>query len=83
MLMSKASLKNLEDGGITLNPLGIVFLGKNKKGNNSKFPFQVCDVERYTTAHYTNLLVRMNSCEKNNDKEKAQIQNIVNQYVEI
>lgn len=71
MLKIKASLKNLEDGEITLKPLGIVFIGKNKKGNNSKFLFQVVDVERYTTSHYTSLLVRMNGCEKNNDKEKA------------
>ncbi|CAI9300099.1 unnamed protein product [Lactuca saligna] len=57
MLKSQATLKNFEDGEICLKPLGIVFIRKNKKGNNTKFLFQVCDVERYTMPHYTNLMV--------------------------
>lgn len=71
-------MNKIEDGEITLKPLGIAFVAKNKKGNNSKFLFQVCDVERYTTSHYTNLFVQMNSCDRNNDKEKADIRKIVN-----
>ena len=80
--MTNANINKLEDGEITLKPLGIAFVGKNKKGNNSKFLFQVCDVERYTSSHYTNLLVRMNSYNKNKDKEKVEIRNIVNVYAE-
>lgn len=66
-----------------MKPLGIGFIGKNKKSNNTKFPFQVCDTERYTTPHYTNLMVRMNNCEKNNEKEKAEIRKVINWYAEI
>lgn len=51
--------------------LGIVFVGKNKKGKNTKFLFQVYDVEKYTTSQYTNLIVRMNNYVKNNDGDKA------------
>ena len=51
MLKSQASLKSYEDGEICLKPLGIVFVGKNKKGMITKFLFQACDVERYTTPH--------------------------------
>ena len=55
MLMTKVNINKIEDREITLKPLGIAFVGENKKGNNSKFLFQVCGVERYTTSHYTNL----------------------------
>ena len=48
-----------------------------------KFLFQACDVEIYTTAHYTNLIVRMNSCKKNNEGNKAKIKKIMNWYSEI
>lgn len=81
--MTKANINNLEDGEITLKTLGMLLWGKTKKVNNSKFLFQVCDVERYRSSHYTNLLVRMSSCDKNNDKEKIEIRKIVNWYVEI
>ena len=64
LLKSQADLKPYVDGEIFLKPLGIVFVGKSKKGKNTKFLFQTCDVERYMTAHYTNLLVRMNSCKR-------------------
>lgn len=83
MLKSKTSLKDYEDGEICLKPLGIMFVGKNKKGNNTKFLSQVCDVKRYTSSYYTNLMVRMNSCAKNNGKEKADIRKIVNWYAEV
>ncbi|CAI9290472.1 unnamed protein product [Lactuca saligna] len=46
-------------------------------GNNTKVLYQACDVERYTSLHYTNLMVRMNSYAKNNDKEKAEIWKII------
>ena len=71
MFKGIGSLKNYEHGEICLNPLGIVFIGKNKKGRNTKYLFQVCDVEKYTSTQYKNLLVRMNSCKKNNDGDKA------------
>ena len=50
------------DGEIYLKPFGLVFAGKSKKGKSSKFFFQTSEIERYTTAHYTNVIVRMNSC---------------------
>ena len=52
-------------------------------GKNMKFLFQACDVERYTTSHYTNLLVRMNSCKKNNDVDKAELKKGMTWYMEI
>ena len=64
--MTKANINKIEDGEITLKPLRIALLGKNKKDNNLKFLFQVCDVERYISAHYNNLLVWMKNY-KNND----------------
>ena len=83
MLRNQTNLKDYEDGEICLKPLGIVFVGKNKKGNNTKFLFQVCDVERYNSCQYINLMVQMNSCAKNNDKEKAETRKIVNYYDEV
>lgn len=61
LLKSKANMKKYVDGEICLNPLSVVFIGNIKKGNNTKFLFQACDVERYTNSQYTNLLVRMDS----------------------
>lgn len=58
-------------------------LEKNKKGNNTKFLFQVCDVERYTTSYYTNLMIQMNNRAKNNENEKAEIHKVANWYAEI
>lgn len=83
MLMTKVNINKLEDGEITLKPLGIAFVGKNKKGKYSKFLFQVCDVERYTTSHYANLLVSMKSCNKKMEKRRQKIRKIVNWYAEI
>lgn len=83
LLKSQANLKKCVDGEICLKPLGIVFVGKSKKGKNTKFLFQACDVERYTTTDYTNLLVRMNSCKKNNDGDKVRLKNVMNWYFEI
>lgn len=64
MLKGQGSLKTYEDGEICTKPLGIVFTWKNKKGKDTKFLFQAYDVERYTSSQYTNLLVRINSCNK-------------------
>ena len=83
MLKSKASFKDYEGGDICLNPLGIVFVGKNKKGNNPKFTCQVCDVDRYPTSHYTNLMTRMNSCVKNNEIDKGEIWKVINWYADV
>ena len=74
MSKGQGSLKNFKDGEICVKPLGIVFVGKNKIGKNTKFLYQVCDVEKYTSSQYTNLLVRINICKKNNDGEKVEIQ---------
>ncbi|CAI9304104.1 unnamed protein product [Lactuca saligna] len=66
-----------------LKPLGITFTGKNKKGTSMKSLFQVNEIERFTFSHYTNLLIRMNNCAKNSDKEKAETKKIINLYYEI
>lgn len=73
MLNGQGSLKNYEDGEIYMKPLGNVFVGKNKKEKNTKFLFQACDVESYTSSQYTNLMVHMNSCKKNNYGDNAKI----------
>ncbi|KAL7591384.1 hypothetical protein Lser_V15G33665 [Lactuca serriola] len=82
-LKSKSDLKPYVDVEIFLKPLGIVFVGKNKKENNTKFWFQACDVERHTTTHYTNLIVCMNSCKNNNESDKVEIKKSMNWYSEI
>ena len=82
-IKNQSLLKNYEDGEICLKPLGIVFVGKNKKGPVTKFLFQMDDIEKYTSSHYTNFLIRMKSCAKNSDKEKAKIQKMFNWYTEI
>lgn len=78
LIKNQTALKDYEDGEICLKPLGIVFVGKNKKGTVTKFMFQMNDIEKYTSLHYTTLLIRMNSYAQNNDKEKAEIQKMVN-----
>ena len=83
MLKIEASLKFYEDGEICLKSLGIVFIGKKKKGKITMFLFQVCDGERYTTSHYTNFIIRMNSCVKNNESDKPKIRKVVKWCVEI
>lgn len=83
LMKIQAILKGFEDVEICLKPLGNAFIGKNKKGKNIKFLFQSCDGERYTYPHYTNLIVRMNSCVKNNDGNKVEIKKIINQYAEV
>lgn len=47
LLKGAKNLKNYDDGEIFLKPLGIVFVGKNKNNNITKFLFKVEDVERY------------------------------------
>lgn len=49
MLKGQRSLKSFEEGEICVKPMGIVFKGKNKKGKNIKFLFQVCDVKNIPT----------------------------------
>ena len=48
-----------------------------------EFLFQAYDFQRYTTSHSTNLIVRMNSCAKNNEGDKAEIRKVVNWYAGI
>ena len=55
----------------------------NKNRKNTKFLFQACNVERYTTSHYTNLIVCRNSCKKNNDGDKDETEKIIKWYLEI
>ena len=83
MLKGSGSQKNYEDGEICLKPLRIVFIEKNKKGRNTKYLFQVFDVEKYTSSQYMNFLVRMNSCKKNNDGDKEDIRKTISWYDEI
>lgn len=79
-IRDQSFLKNYEDGEISLKPMGIVFFGKNKKSIVTKFLFQMNDIEKYTSSHYTNLLIRMERCAKNSDKEKVEIKKMVNWY---
>ena len=83
VLKIQADLKMYVDWEICMKPLGIFFVGKSKKGKQTNFLFQSCDVERYTTAKYTNLIVHMNSCKKNNDRDKSKLKKVMNWYAEI
>ena len=78
-----AELKRYADGEICLKPFGLVFSGKDKSGKSKKFLFQAAEVERYSTSQYTNLIVRMNHCKKNNDGNKKELKKIINWYTEI
>lgn len=71
------------DGEICFKPFGIVFVGKNKNEKNTKYLFQACDIERYTTTQYMNLLFHMNSCKKSNDGDKEKLKKIIKWYSEI
>lgn len=53
----KLNINEFKDGEIIHQPYGVVFQGKNKKGTLTKFLFQITDLERYTTSHYTNILI--------------------------
>ena len=55
--MTDSQMNKYIDGEICLNPFGIVFAGKNKNGNPSKFFFQTSEIEWYTTAQYANLII--------------------------
>lgn len=66
-----------------MKPYGLIFAGKSKKGKSSKFFFQTSEIERYITAHYTNLIVCMNSCKNNNDGDKVELKKLMNWYAEI
>lgn len=79
----KAKLIAYDDGEICLKPYGIVFVGKGKNGKQSTFLFHTNNVERYTTGQYTNLIVRINSCKKNSEEDKAEMRKIMNCYVEV
>ena len=83
VLKIQADLKMYVDWEICMKQLGIFFVGKSKKGKQTKFLFQSCDVERYTTSLYTNLIVCMNSCKKNNEADKAELKKVKNWYAEI
>lgn len=50
LLKGIGSLMNFDDGEICVKPLGIVFVGKNKNNNNTKFLFRVEDVEIDTSS---------------------------------
>ena len=71
------------DGEICLKPFGMVFAGKDTKGKAKRFLFQVAEIERYTTSQYTNFIVRMNNCTKNNDGDKKELKKIITWYSEI
>ena len=49
----------------------------------TNFLFQVIDLERYTNSQYTNLLVRINNCKKNEVKDKPEIRKTIFWYMEI
>ena len=70
-------LKKFVDGEICLKPFGLVFAGKETKGKAKRFLFQVGEIERYTTSQYTNFIVRMNSCTKNNDGDKKELKKVL------
>ena len=78
LVENKVELTAYVDGEICLKPYGIVFVGRGMNGRHSKFLFQENDVERYTTAQYTNLIVHMNSCKKNYEEDKAEMRKIMN-----
>ena len=73
----KAELKKYADGEISLNPMGLVFLGKDKKGKAKRFLFQASEVERYTVAQYTNFIVHMNNSKKKNEGDKAKLKKVM------
>ncbi|KAL7610282.1 hypothetical protein Lser_V15G13610 [Lactuca serriola] len=80
---SQSELKKYVDGEICLKPLGLVFSGKDKNGKAKRFLFQENEVERYTTAQYTNFMVRMNNYTKNNDGDKAELKKVMSWYTKI
>lgn len=83
MLKGEGGHKNFIDGEICVKPLGILFIGKNKKWKNTKFLFQVCDVEKHTNSYCMNILVRMHNCKRNSDGDKVEIMKTNMWYMEI
>ena len=61
----------------------MVFSGKDTKGKPKKFLFKVFEVERYTSSQYTNFIVRMNNCKKNNEGDKRELKKVITWYAEV
>lgn len=83
MLKEKLNIDKFEDGKIIHKPFGVVFQGKNKKGKLTKFLFQVNNIEKYSSSHFLNILIRINNCKKNDNKDKAKIRKIIIWYMKI
>ncbi|KAL7617007.1 hypothetical protein Lser_V15G03290 [Lactuca serriola] len=81
--LSQIELKKYSDGEICLKPFGMVFAGKDTKGKPKKFLFKVSEIERYTTSQYTNFIVHMNNCSKNNEGDRKELKKIITWYLEI
>ena len=61
----------------------MVFSGRDTKGKPKKFLFKVSEIERYTSAQYTNFIVRMNNCKRNNEGDKKELKKVINWYSEV
>lgn len=83
LLKGKLNIDDFEDTETIHQPRGVVFIGKNNRGKMAKFLFQVCDIERYTNSNYTNLLIQINNCKKNDNEDKAKIRKTIQWYMEI
>ena len=75
--LPQTELMKYADGEICLKPFGMVFAGKDTKGKPKKFLFKVSEIERYTTSQYTNFIVRMNNCTKNNEGDRKELKKII------
>ena len=80
---SQQEFKKYVDGEIFLKPFGMVFSGSDTKGKLKKFLFKVSEIERYTSAQYTNFIVRMNNCKRNNEGDKKELKKVINWYSEV
>ena len=83
LLNGKLNIDKFEDEDIIHQPLGVVFRGNNKNGKMTKFLFQICDLERYTNSQYTNLLIRMNNCKRNEVEDKVEIRKMIMWYMDV
>ncbi|KAL7609165.1 hypothetical protein Lser_V15G10960 [Lactuca serriola] len=81
--LTQSALSKYVVGEICLKPFGMVFSGRDTKGNPKKFLFKVSEIERYNSSQYTHFIVRMSNCKKNNEGDKKDLKMVISWYGEV
>lgn len=77
------SIDDFEDGEITHDPLGVVFLGRGRKEGRNMILFHTNYVERYSNQHLSNIMLHIKNYHKNENEDRGETKKIILWYMEV